>query len=69
MAKPKKTPEFSPELLDAFAADLKTPADLEVLFRQMKKALVERALGPSSPTTWAMPQVSRSRRASPQRAP
>lgn len=45
MAKPKKTPEFSPELLDALAADLKTPADLEALFRQMKKALVERALG------------------------
>jgi putative transposase len=45
MAKPKKTPEFSPELLDALAADLKMPADLEALFRQMKKALVERALG------------------------
>jgi len=45
MAKPKKTPEFPPEVLDALAAGVKTPADLEALFRQMKKALVERALG------------------------
>jgi len=45
MAKSKKTPAFPPELLDALTADLKTPADLDALFRQMKKALVERALG------------------------
>jgi putative transposase len=45
MAKPKKTPEFPPEVLDALAAGVTTPADLEALFRQMKKALVERALG------------------------
>ena len=45
MAKPKKTPEFSPEVLDALAAGVKTPADLEARFRQMKKALMERALG------------------------
>ena len=46
MARSKKSPPpFDPELLDALAADLKTPADLDALFRQMKKALVERALG------------------------
>lgn len=45
MAKPKKAPEFPPELLDALAADVKTPADLDALFRRMKKVLVERALG------------------------
>jgi transposase-like protein len=45
MAKPKKTPEFPPEALDALIADVKTPADLEALFRRMKKAVVERALG------------------------
>jgi putative transposase len=45
MARSKKSPSpFAPELLDALAADLKTPADLDALFRQMKKALVERAL-------------------------
>src|SRR5215211_5757774 len=45
MARSKKpSPPFAPELLDALAADLKTPADLDALFRQMKKALVERAL-------------------------
>jgi putative transposase len=45
MARSKKPPPpFAPELLDALAADLKTPADLDALFRQMKKALVERAL-------------------------
>jgi putative transposase len=44
MAKKKPTPPFDPDLLDALAADLKTPADLDALFRQMKKALVERAL-------------------------
>jgi putative transposase len=44
MAKQKPDPPFDPVLLDALAADLKTPADLDALFRQMKKALVERAL-------------------------
>ena len=44
MAKKKPDPPFDPVLLDALAADLKTPADLDALFRQMKKALVERAL-------------------------
>jgi len=45
MARSKKPPPpFAPELLDALAADLKTPADLDALFRQMKEALVERAL-------------------------
>jgi transposase-like protein len=42
--KPPEPPPFDPALLDALAADLKTPADLDALFRQMKKALVERAL-------------------------
>jgi putative transposase len=45
MARKQQTPAFAPELLDALAADLQTPVDLEALFRQMKKALVERALG------------------------
>ena len=45
MAKSKKTPEFPPEALDALIADVKTPADLDALFRRMKKVLVERALG------------------------
>ena len=46
MARKKSSPPpFDPALLDALAADLKTPADLDALFRQMKKALVERALG------------------------
>ncbi|MEO7474230.1 MAG: IS256 family transposase [Gemmatimonadales bacterium] len=31
--------------MDALAADVKTPADLDALFRRMKKVLVERALG------------------------
>jgi transposase-like protein len=44
MAKKKQPPPFDPALLDALAADVKTPADLDALFRQMKKALVERAL-------------------------
>ena len=44
MAKKKPDPPFDPVLLDALAADLKTPADLDALFRRMKKALVERAL-------------------------
>ena len=45
LAKKKPPPPFDPELLDALAADLKTPAELDALLRQMKKALVERALG------------------------
>ena len=40
MAKKKPVPPFDPVLLDALAADLRTPADLDALFRQMKKALV-----------------------------
>jgi hypothetical protein len=40
----KPPPSFAPEQVDALAADLKTPADLDAVFRQMKKALVERAL-------------------------
>jgi putative transposase len=45
MARKKKDPpEFPPAALDALLAGVKSPADLEVVFRQMKKALVERAL-------------------------
>lgn len=45
MARQKKEPpEFPPAALDALIAGVKTPADLEAVFRQMKKALVERAL-------------------------
>ena len=37
--------EFSEAALDALIGDAKTPADLDALFRRMKKALAERILG------------------------
>ena len=51
MARPKKgpppaaAPTFAPEALDALIGDRQTAAELEVLFRQMKKQIVERMLG------------------------
>lgn len=51
MARPKKgpppaaAPAFAPEALDALIGDRQTAAELEVLFRQMKKQIVERMLG------------------------
>ena len=47
MARRRKKPvdeEFPPEALDALAAGVHTPADLDELFRKMKKALMERVL-------------------------
>jgi transposase-like protein len=46
MTRRKKEPgEFSSEALDALIGETRTPAELEVLFRQMKKRVVERMLG------------------------
>ncbi|HEX8724634.1 MAG TPA: transposase, partial [Gemmatimonadaceae bacterium] len=45
MTKKKTDPEFSGEALDALIAQTESPADVEALFRRMKKALIERALG------------------------
>jgi len=46
MAARKRRPqaEFSEEALDALVGDVKTPEDLDALFRWMKKALAERIL-------------------------
>ena len=46
--RPRKTPpepDFAPEALDALIGDARTPDELEALFRQMKKRIVERMLG------------------------
>ena len=46
--RPRETPpepEFAPEALDALIGDTRTPEQLEALFRQMKKRIVERMLG------------------------
>jgi len=52
MARPRKAageqpaaPPFTPEALDALIGDARTAEDVDVLFRQMKKALMERILG------------------------
>jgi transposase-like protein len=47
MAPRKRRPhaEFSEEALDTLIGDVKTPEDLDALFRWMKKALAERILG------------------------
>ena len=51
MARPKRSrpaspaPDFAPEALDALIGSTQTPAELEELFRQMKKRIVERMLG------------------------
>jgi putative transposase len=51
MARPRKpkteapTPAFDPEALDALIGDARTADDVDALFRQMKKALMERILG------------------------
>ncbi len=49
MARPKRPdetpPEFAPEALDALIGATRTPEELEALFRQMKKRIVERMLG------------------------
>src|ERR1043166_9047540 len=39
------TPDFAPEALDALIGETRTPEELEALFRQMKKRIVERMLG------------------------
>src|SRR6185295_15813211 len=50
MARPRRSaktpsePEFAPEMLDALIGETRTTAQLEVLFRQMKKRIVERML-------------------------
>lgn len=50
MARPKRpstaspSPDFSPQALDALIGSTRTPAELEELFRQMKKRIVERML-------------------------
>jgi transposase-like protein len=51
MARPKRpeetppAPDFAPEALDALIGTTRTPEELEALFRQMKKRIVERMLG------------------------
>jgi transposase-like protein len=52
MARPRKPageqppgPPFAPEALDALIGDARTAEDVDALFRQMKKALMERILG------------------------
>lgn len=42
---PSPDPEFAPEALDALIGNTRTPEELEALFRQMKKRIVERMLG------------------------
>ena len=48
MARPRKTPgptaPFDPKALDALIGDAKSPAEVDELFRQMKKVLMERIL-------------------------
>jgi putative transposase len=43
--RPQEPEEFSEEALDALLGDRRTPEDVEALFRQLKKRLIERALG------------------------
>ena len=43
--KQRQHSEFSDEALDALIDSVKTPADLDALFRRMKKALAEYILG------------------------
>src|ERR1041384_874410 len=46
--RPRETPpapDFAPEALDALIGETRTPEELEALFRQMKKRIVERMLG------------------------
>src|SRR5438093_13059359 len=51
MARPRKpepevpAPAFDPAALDALLGEARTADDVDALFRQMKKALMERALG------------------------
>jgi putative transposase len=51
MARPRNpqpeppAPTFDPAALDALIGDARTAADVDALFRQMKKALMERILG------------------------
>ncbi len=49
MARPRKAqpepPAFDPAALDALIGDARTAAEVDDLFRQMKKALMERMLG------------------------
>jgi len=51
MARPRKPAKespaapFAPEALDALIGDARTADDVDALFRQMKKALMERILG------------------------
>jgi hypothetical protein len=42
---PALEPEFPAEALDALIGSSRTPEELEALFRQMKKRIVERMLG------------------------
>ncbi len=48
MARPRKLPsppvQFDPKALDALIGDARSPADVDELFRQMKKVLMERIL-------------------------
>jgi len=41
---PSPTPPFDPKALDALIGDAKSPAEVDALFRQMKKVLMERIL-------------------------
>src|SRR6266581_1276889 len=43
--RPQESGEFSDEALDALLGDRQTPEEVEALFRQLKKRLVERVLG------------------------
>jgi len=48
MARPRRTPsttaQFDPKALDALIGDARSPAEVDELFRQMKKVLMERIL-------------------------
>ena len=40
------SPVFDPAAIDAIIGDTKTPAELEALFRAMKRVIVERMVDP-----------------------
>jgi hypothetical protein len=68
MTKPRKkqatAPGFDPAALDALLGERRTIGEVDELFRQMKKALMERARPTSSPITWGTRPAKPSRRTS-----
>jgi hypothetical protein len=66
MTKTTKAEVFKPEILDELLAGMSSPEELmgdAGLFKQLKKALMERVLGAELPITWATRRATRPARA------